>query len=585
MKRLVAFGMVVLLLAVFLSSCKMNDGRVPGTSTQSGSGLIEQTDEITEVENETETDSRETETAPTETETPNLQNELPGELKGGVSWANLQIDDDNLKLTEDQKKLVEYYDNNYFSIRNYELLQRHPKLITGAKIQFWGTVEKVLNTDDENYEILVHFQQLAIGKEYSNDELNFIGSGSRRNDDNYVVIKGKHSTNITNNYSTGSSFPDVDNKGRIIQFDKLTFYGRMTGIDEYEIDGKTNYYPTINAYRSREYVITADGDLACSFNLAFIKEIAKAIFGDNIKIEEGDSTDEFHWYLPYYLVTLDNQSKSDFSSFEFGLRWGYIRDSRVSRDSERQFLISADFSHYLVLTYNKGVKICYLDYYDRDLNKEWGRSFDNADSITMDYTGNRIYLVADNDLYILNASTGDDAVSPSYVGEKIDLMVVEDGIILVGTGVKDNVMKTDLEGNIIWKTSLNVNMEGCLLQVLDGNYVLQTSEYGWDAYYYLLGPDGNVLEEADNKEVVVVDDTPPSGQDKSDWKVVSVSVDWLYVRSGPGTDYPVISEITDEGNYLITEIKPGAGSTSGWGKISSDPEGWIALDYVDIIEG
>ncbi len=51
----------------------------------------------------------------------------------------------------------------------------------------------------------------------------------------------------------------------------------------------------------------------------------------------------------------------------------------------------------------------------------------------------------------------------------------------------------------------------------------------------------------------------------------------LNIRSGPGTDYPVVGEIRNMGSYTIIQEQTGAGA-SRWGKLLSGA-GWISLDY------
>ncbi|MBR7033263.1 MAG: SH3 domain-containing protein [Clostridia bacterium] len=69
---------------------------------------------------------------------------------------------------------------------------------------------------------------------------------------------------------------------------------------------------------------------------------------------------------------------------------------------------------------------------------------------------------------------------------------------------------------------------------------------------------------------------------KTDY-LVNVRVEELYVRSGPGTNYPSIASLYKNQQVSVTEITNGNGSNIGWGKISS-PEGWISLDYVDEVK-
>lgn len=56
------------------------------------------------------------------------------------------------------------------------------------------------------------------------------------------------------------------------------------------------------------------------------------------------------------------------------------------------------------------------------------------------------------------------------------------------------------------------------------------------------------------------------------------------VRSGAGTNFPQIAgRYLGKGVHDIVGISSGEGSDSGWGKLS-EIDGWVALDYVKIVE-
>ena len=59
---------------------------------------------------------------------------------------------------------------------------------------------------------------------------------------------------------------------------------------------------------------------------------------------------------------------------------------------------------------------------------------------------------------------------------------------------------------------------------------------------------------------------------------VKVTISDLNIRKGAGTNYAK-SGLTGTGIFTITQVKLGAGSTKGWGKLKSGA-GWISLDYV-----
>ena len=62
--------------------------------------------------------------------------------------------------------------------------------------------------------------------------------------------------------------------------------------------------------------------------------------------------------------------------------------------------------------------------------------------------------LANNDLYIIEMSTGKDVKKPSFVGAKNDIRKVSDGLIMFSEEKTDSVMKTDLKGDIVWKTNI-----------------------------------------------------------------------------------------------------------------------------------
>lgn len=64
--------------------------------------------------------------------------------------------------------------------------------------------------------------------------------------------------------------------------------------------------------------------------------------------------------------------------------------------------------------------------------------------------------------------------------------------------------------------------------------------------------------------------------------LVKVSIADLNIRKGAGTNYGTAGYYTGAGVFTITEVKAGAGSTKGWGKLKSGA-GWISLDYCTII--
>lgn len=87
---------------------------------------------------------------------------------------------------------------------------------------------------------------------------------------------------------------------------------------------------------------------------------------------------------------------------------------------------------------------------------------------------------------------------------------------------------------------------------------------------------------AENKEVIIesADDREETPKEIK----IRVDVENLRIRSGPGTNYDPIGKYTGIGQFIITEIQNGNGSSAGWGKLKT-VDGWVCLDYVVILEG
>lgn len=73
--------------------------------------------------------------------------------------------------------------------------------------------------------------------------------------------------------------------------------------------------------------------------------------------------------------------------------------------------------------------------------------------------------------------------------------------------------------------------------------------------------------------------TPEPQRDTPDVPfLVRVDISDLNIRKGAGTDYAKTNRFTGRGVFTIVEVRSGAGSTAGWGRLKSGA-GWISLDY------
>lgn len=360
-----------------------------------------------------------------------------------IGVSSMHVNDEN--LTEGQKMLIGYTDDNYFKLNQYELLQRYPDAFNDAQVVFTGQVTKVIRADDKSYEVL------ATLNEYHDNT--FLSQ-------NEVCIKGNHADN----------YSDVTRNYRIIEGDQIKCFGVSKGSQNVEANGSSSYIPVFEANQ-----IIVDNGIGhfTRYNLSYIKELSQVMFPNGIKIHEpiqgqdfdiGGSWDGIHDYSDLFLIgEPDNQSNANFTKYEFYQSRGYIRDNKSTTDVIRQLKMSLDMQHYILTVYDSALKTFAIEYYDLSYNRLWAREFENAsiyqfntmnDNDFFDYTESAIYLDLNNNLYVIDMETGEDKISPVTVGEKTDIRKTTDGVLLMSDSMTDTVMKIDLEGNILWKLDL-----------------------------------------------------------------------------------------------------------------------------------
>lgn len=402
----------------------------------------------------------------------------------GIGLMNIKINKNDGNLNDTQKLLVQYFDKDYF-YPPYNSLQRYPQIYKDAQISFLCYVEKIIESTDTDYTILVEYDAF---KPYD--------GGSKNDTGDYAVIKGKHTDT------------------RIMEGDSIKVFGIYKGVNTYSVDGKSYTVPTVNISR---YVQVYYMDWAePMFSMNEIRTLARHVFGDDIKIRytknsdfpDDDMTDyEFYEGL-YYTAELDNQSNANFTKYMFFADFGGdIYDMKSEYPVERKITFSADFEHFYLQIFDKSLKVYTLECYNRKLEKIWSREFDQTTTAVLDYTADHIYLVANGYMYIIDAATGEDAVEKKYVGAKSSIRKFEDGILLLAVSRSDAVMKTDLTGNVKWTANLSYDLpdpaygaEPPIVQVNGGNYVIQY--YGEDngkpvsTNTAVISPDGDVISDS-----------------------------------------------------------------------------------------
>lgn len=409
------------------------------------------------------------------------------ENDNGIGLMNIKINKNDENLTDTQKLLVQYFDMDYF-YPPYNSLQRYPQIYKDAQISFICYVEKIIESTDTDYTILVEYDGF---KPYE--------GGTKYDTGDYAVIKGKHADT------------------RIMEGDSIKVYGVYNGINTYSVDGKSYTVPTVNISRFT-YVFYLDWAEPL-YSMEEIRILARHVFGDDVKIRYTQNSDfvdtegmDYEFYEgSYYTAELDNQSNANFTKYMFYADFGgYIYDLKSQFPIERKITFSADFEHFYLQIFDRSLKVYTLECYNRKLEKIWSREFDQTTTAVLDYTADHIYLVANGYMYIIDASTGEDAVEKKYVGAKSGIRKFEDGILLLSVSRSDAVMKTDLIGNVKWTANLTYDLPdpatggtAPIVQLNDGNYVIQYDAYnneenGWrvGTYTTVITPDGDIISDS-----------------------------------------------------------------------------------------
>ena len=94
--------------------------------------------------------------------------EQEGLTDSAVGVNSMHVNDEN--LSEAQKMLIGYTDDNYFQLHQYELLQRYPDAYNDAQVVFTGKVTKVIQADDSSYEILATLDEFHDDTFFSQNE-------------------------------------------------------------------------------------------------------------------------------------------------------------------------------------------------------------------------------------------------------------------------------------------------------------------------------------------------------------------------------------------------------------------------------
>lgn len=412
-----------------------------------------------------------------------------------------KIDNKSANLTDEQKNIIEYFDYDYLDATNYEFLQRYPQVFKGTQVFTSGKVEKIISSNEDSYEILFWIGDSKEKYDYwdfrSNPDYDYMYANEsynqyvEQNKNNYVVIKGKQSDT------------------RLIVGDFVSVRGRYVDIQDYTIDGTNYNVPVINCYRTFIGEYNSPMHSIENYTAKEIKEIAKIIFGDVTIREpledEAYITSNNFLMNPWYICELDNQSNAKFGKYFFSrvIGNGEIIDSRsdeypfkgTETAISREIEFAPDFNHFYMFIYDSNLNCLTVEYYDKDLKKIWSREFEDTATATYDFTSNNVYLVANNTLYIINTADGKDTYPSKFVGEKLGVRKLNDSLILFATSQYDAIMKTDLKGELIWKTNVDSNILGIdSPQVVDNKLIVKMTTKNEGDKFLVVNLDNGKIE-------------------------------------------------------------------------------------------
>lgn len=337
-----------------------------------------------------------------------------------------------------EQEILNYFDDDYLPFYTQDL-QKYPNVFKNAKVRTYAIVLKVLKSTDEEFEVLVaNWGPNSLGIEAGTKDVD-VDSIKSSFEKELLIVSGKQ----------------LDK--RLIAGSNIDLSGKYVDMENRTIDGKDYVIPRIEAINI--------GDLSegyvDKYSYNTIKTVSEYIFGKDIKIAKVSKDD------PIYKITLDNQSNSNFKSFDISSLYSSItydeEDNNLNVNVQKRLYIGADFQHYIVTTCDSNTKHIYIEYFDRSLQKIWSREFDyNSKRIflsPMDYTSSKMSVVVDNELYLLDLKTGENTIEPLTIGEKVEVVMMDSGIVLIGRDNIDTFVKVDYNGKILSKTNGNTKME------------------------------------------------------------------------------------------------------------------------------
>lgn len=262
--------------------------------------------------------------------------------------------------------------------------------------------------------------------------------------------------------------------------DSLTVYGIFTGVKDYSVGGKSERLPTFELFSCTDFVY--HGVPLPVFSAEDISAAARHIFGKNVTVRESVRSDFSDSSIAdslvdgglYYTVATDYGNYCIYAGEN-----SFIMDCASTAEAEKYILPAVESDNIYTCTFDEVSGKFTLACLDKSFNTLWTREFKNSSDAVLDYTADYFYIVADSNLCVIDASTGENAVSPKYAGERCGIIKVEDGLILVSDKHTDTVLKTDLCGNVLWRVSLKGDFFGSFViaQALEAGYLISFENY------------------------------------------------------------------------------------------------------------
>jgi len=392
-----------------------------------------------------------------------------------------QMDANDVNLTENQKKIASFFDEDYFQIYSYEEIVRYADMLKNINVNMYCQVNTILSSDNNTFEAVC---QWAMSNEdlWENTKL-----------DNPIIIKGNKPSKM------------------VVPKDNINVRGKLIGAETRKINGKSQYLPVIE--------ILEIGENTDWYDEETLRQIAKIVFGNNIKVrtptdeEMSKMTSEsIYTYQDWlYLIEFENQSNLNFKVFdiwksELGLiTYNGIYNQGIEKDYlNKKLYISPDLQKYIVFDYSRKDKYIYISIYDRNLNKLWSKEISNVSQVIWDATNTNLTFVSDNDFYNINMETGEDVWNPIYVGKRNDIRIVDNGYIMLSDDSDDTIMYLDTEGKIKNKYDLklakNEKIFSTAIQKIDNNYVILfntiKNKTTISSKYIIIDSNGNKVNES-----------------------------------------------------------------------------------------